>query len=112
MGAKNIHIEPFDKGTITKLEIFEDYAQAWIPTFVMQSHVPEIHIFDFFAGPGYDSNNVAGSPIRLLQKINEHLGNILLKKTKIILHFNEFEPTKKTQQKFEMLQENCKEFIK
>ena len=44
MGAKNIHSEPFDKGTITKLEIFEDYAQAWIPTFVMQS-VKEIHIF-------------------------------------------------------------------
>ena len=38
---------------IAKLEIFEDYAQAWIPTFVMQAK-PVICIFDFFAGTGYD----------------------------------------------------------
>ena len=111
MGSKNIHIEPFDKGTITKLEIFEDYAQAWIPTFVMQQHVKEIHIFDFFSGPGYDSKSVPGSPIRLLDKVNEHLGIILSKKTKIVLHLNEFEPTKKKQLKFELLKENCNAYI-
>lgn len=94
MGSKNIHLEPFDKGTITKLEIFEDYAQAWIPTFVMQS-AKEIHIFDLFSGPGYDSKNIPGSPIRLLEKINEHLGIIMSKKTKIVLHLNEFEPKKR-----------------
>ncbi len=110
MGYKDLHIKPFDKGTIAKLEIFEDYAMAWIPTFVMQA-VPEIHIFDFFSGPGYDSQNVEGSPIRILQKINEQLGNILLKKTKVVLHFNEFEPSKKLQNKFYSLKENCSEFI-
>lgn len=111
MGSKNIHIEPFDKGTITKLEIFEDYAQAWIPTFVMQSYVTEIHIFDFFSGPGYDSLNVPGSPIRMLQKIDEQLGNILAKKTKIVLHLNEYEPTKKKQEKFNLLKDNCQQFL-
>lgn len=111
MSSKNIHIEPFDKGTITKLEIFEDYAQAWIPTFVMQTHVSEIHIFDFFSGPGYDSTNVPGSPIRILQKVKEHLGNILLRKTKVVLHFNEYEPQKKKQEKFELLKENCQHFL-
>lgn len=111
MGAKNLHLEPFDKGTITKLEIFEDYAQAWIPTFVMQPYISEIHIFDFFSGPGYDANGSPGSPIRLLQKINEHLGNILQKKTQIIIHFNEFEPNLKSQKKFELLKENCTAFI-
>ena len=90
MGYKDLHIDPFDSGTIAKLEIFEDYAQAWIPTFVMQSE-PEIHIFDFFSGPGYDPNNIPGTPIRILQKVKEHLGNILQNKTKIVLHFNEFE---------------------
>ncbi|RZJ69982.1 three-Cys-motif partner protein TcmP [Flavobacterium sp.] len=111
MGSKNIHIEPFDNGTITKLEIFEDYAQAWIPTFVMQSKYPEIHIFDFFSGPGYDSINVPGSPIRILQKIEEQLGNILAKKTKIVLHLNEFEPNKKRQDKYDLLIENCNNFL-
>lgn len=111
MGSKDIHLEPFDKGTRTKLEIFEDYAQAWIPTFVMQPHVSEIHIFDFFAGPGYDSDNIPGSPIRIMGKINEHLGHILSKQTKIVLHFNEFEPAKKKQSKFELLIENCSKYI-
>lgn len=112
MSYRDLHIKPFDKGTIAKLEIFEDYAQAWIPTFVMQSNrFPEIHIFDFFAGPGYDSENVPGSPIRILQKINEQLGNIMFKKTKVVLHFNEFEPNKKSQDKFELLKENCEKFI-
>ena len=111
MSGKNIHSEPFDGGTIRKLEIFEDYAQAWIPTFLPQPHFGEIHIFDFFSGPGYDSNNIAGSPIRLLTKINEHLGNILKTKTKIVLHFNEFEPNRKAQNKFELLKKNCEDFI-
>lgn len=110
MVYKDLHNKPFDSGTISKLEIFEDYAQAWIPTFVMQS-APEIHIFDFFAGPGYDSLNIEGSPIRLLQKIIEQLGNILVKKTKVVLHFNEYEPNKKDQNKFESLKLNCNRFI-
>ncbi len=111
MGCKDLHMKPFDKGTVAKLEIFEDYAQAWIPTFVMQAHVPEIHIFDFFAGPGYDCNNIYGSPIRILKKLDEQLGNILAKKTKIVLHLNEYESNKKKQEKFALLVENCKNFI-
>ncbi len=111
MSSKNIHKEPFDKGTISKLEIFEDYAQAWIPTFVMQSHVKEIHIFDFFAGPGFDAANIPGSPIRILRKINQHLGHILASKTKIVLHLNEYEPLKKKQRKFDLLKENCQHFL-
>lgn len=110
MAYKDLHIDPFDNGTIAKLEIFEDYAQAWIPTFVMQSE-PVIHIFDFFSGPGYDHNLVPGSPIRILQKVKDHLGNILQSKTKIVLHFNEFEPSKKAQEKYELLKLNCNKFI-
>ena len=49
MPIKNLHDEPFDESTIAKLEIFEDYAQAWIPTFVMQA-ASTICIFDFFCG--------------------------------------------------------------
>lgn len=110
MGTKDLHEEPFDSGTITKLEIFEDYAEAWIPTFVMQGE-KEIHIFDFFSGPGFDSINIEGSPIRILKKIKEQLGNILSKKTKIILHFNEFEPKKKSQLKFQQLKNSCENFM-
>lgn len=111
MGTKNIHLEPFDKGTITKLEIFEDYAQAWIPTFVMQPAFTEIHIFDFFSGPGFDANSIPGSPIRLLKKVNEQIRNFKETKTKIFLHFNEYEPNRVNQKKFGQLKENCNEYI-
>ncbi|MEX2380065.1 MAG: three-Cys-motif partner protein TcmP [Vicingaceae bacterium] len=105
MPIKDLHTKPFDKGTIAKLALFENYAQAWIPTFVVKGE-KEIHIFDFFAGPGYDSNNLPGSPIRILNKVNEHLGNIFSKQTKIIVHFNEFDSGK-----FKMLESNCDEFL-
>lgn len=91
--SKDLHEKPFDETTIAKLEIFQDYAQAWIPTFVMQS-TPTICIFDFFAGTGYDKNGVPGSPIRILQKIKEQIENISQKKTKIKVYLNEFKKGK------------------
>ncbi len=111
MPYKDLHSEPFNETTITKLEIFEDYAEAWIPTFVMQKDIDEIHVFDFFAGPGYDQNEVPGSPIRLLKKIESYLGLFMSQKTKIVLHLNEFEPGKARQEKFELLKQNVEEFL-
>jgi len=107
---KDLHAKPFDEGTIAKLEIFEDYAQAWLPTFIMQSK-PEICIFDLFAGTGYDLNGIQGSPIRILEKVNEYLGIIFKNKVHIKLYLNEFEPTKKKQEKFEILKEACNAYL-
>lgn len=90
MSIKNLHDKPFDESTIAKLEIFEDYAQAWIPTFVMQG-VSTICIFDFFAGTGYDKNGIAGSPIRILQKIKEQVIPIFQRKVRIRVYLNEFD---------------------
>lgn len=110
MAHKDLHEQPFDEGTISKLEIFEDYAQAWIPTFVMQG-TPVICIFDFFAGTGYDKNGVAGSPIRILGKIKEQIGSVFQKNVKIKVYLNEFEPDKKGQKKFELLKASCSEYL-
>ena len=110
MPYKDLHEEPFNESTIAKLEIFEDYAQAWIPTFVMQG-THTMCIFDFFAGTGYDKNDIAGSPIRILEKIREHIGNIHLKKVKVKVYLNEFEPNKKEQKKFQLLQTACANYL-
>ena len=110
MASKDLHEVPFDNVTIAKLEIFEDYAQAWIPTFVMQS-IPEIFIYDFFAGTGYDKNGIAGSPIRLLEKIKQHVDNIIGKKVRIHISLNEYEPSRKRQRKFELLRNACSEYL-
>jgi three-Cys-motif partner protein len=105
MPRKDLHEKPFDEGTITKLEIFENYAKVWLPTFIMSGH-KELWIFDFFAGTGYDKNGVAGSPIRILQQIKSQIGNIFKQATKINVCFNELEKEKKN-----LLEESCKQFI-
>lgn len=110
MAYKDLHDEPFDDSTITKLEIFEDYAQAWIPTFVMQGK-PVICIFDFFAGTGYDKNGIPGSPIRILKKVQEQKGHLFQKNVSVVLYLNEFEPGKKQQEKFEQLEKACENFM-
>jgi three-Cys-motif partner protein len=110
MAYKDLHENPFDETTIAKLEIFEDYAQAWIPTFVM-SGANTICIFDFFSGTGYDINGVEGSPIRILKKIKEHVGNIFQRGVKIKVYLNEWEPNKREQKKFELLQKACDDFF-
>lgn len=110
MARIDLHEKPFNETTIAKLEIFEDYAQAWIPTFVM-SGSNTICIFDFFAGTGYDKNAIEGSPIRILNKIKEQIGNIFQKKVKVKVYLNEWEPNKKEQPKFELLKNACNDYL-
>lgn len=105
MPAKDHHSMPFDPETLVKLEIFEDYAQAWIPTFVMQQ-CGNICIFDFFAGPGKDKNGIDGSPIRILKKVKEQITNILEKRTKIQVFLNELDKNK-----FNLLQLSCLNYL-
>lgn len=74
MGKHSFHKVPYDAGTLTKLDIFEAYAEAWIPVFTSQPDppFPEIHIFDFFSGPGTDSLSNLGSPLRILRQLKNY----------------------------------------
>lgn len=105
MAIKDLHATPFDETTITKLEIFEDYAKAWIPTFVM-SGFTTICIFDFFAGTGYDKNGTEGSPIRILKQLKLQIGNIFQKNVKVKIYFNE-----KDLNKFQQLEKACEDYL-
>ncbi len=105
MPAIDHHDTPYDEGTIAKLELFEKYAEAWLPTFVM-SGVREICIFDFFAGTGYDNNQVPGSAIRLLDRIKYYEKIIIERKTKIQVFLNEYK-----RDKFTVLQEAVNKYI-
>jgi len=111
MGNKDLHEKPFGESTIAKLEIFEDYAEAWIPTFVVQNGVSSICIIDFFAGAGFDKNEVPGSSIRILDKIKDQIALIFQNRVKVIVHLNEFEPKKKEQKKFALLKQACSEYL-
>jgi len=105
MPYMDLHDNPFDDSTLIKLSIFEEYAEAWLPTFVMANH-PTICIFDFFAGTGYDKNGIPGSPIRILEKIKYFLSIIRLKGTRIHVYFNEF-----MLKKFALLEEACNKYL-
>ena len=102
MPSKKLRDKPFSESTVAKLGIFEDYTQAWIPVWSAST----IHIFDLFAGTGYDKEGVPGSPIRILNKIKEHLQYLIERKTRIVVHLNEFEPKEKHQENFELLKES------
>lgn len=69
MASSKFHDEPFDADTITKLEIFETYLEEWLPVFIQSRPRHGIHIFDFFAGPGTDSEGTHGSPLRTVAKL-------------------------------------------
>jgi three-Cys-motif partner protein len=110
MAGKNLHDKPFDECTLAKLGIFEDYTQAWLPVFVSMGLSP-IHIFDFFAGTGYDKEGRPGSPIRILNKVREQAPLIFEKRVDVFVHLNEFEPDTKKQDKFNFLQQSVDEYL-
>jgi hypothetical protein len=74
MSASGFHDKPFDEGTLTKLEIFQLYTREWLPVFLARPPTAdsEIHLFDFFAGPGCDANGISGSPLRTLRVLQEY----------------------------------------
>ena len=105
MGYLDLHRKAFDDGTLCKLEIFEAYIQAWLPTFIMQNE-KSICIFDLFAGPGYDKEAIEGSPIRILKQVKAQTGNIFQKDIRICIWLNEYK-----QDKYVDLKSTCKNYI-
>jgi three-Cys-motif partner protein len=96
MSAKDLFQKPFDDGTIDKLQILEDYFKEWLPVFIARKEViwKEIQIFDLFAGEGKDVNGVYGSPIRLLNILNQNKDLIVKSGVKIQVIINEFDKEK------------------
>jgi three-Cys-motif partner protein len=70
MAKQDFHDDPYDEGTLTKLELFQLYARSWYPVFLASEKVrwPEVHVFDFFSGPGHDTNGTEGSPVRIVRE--------------------------------------------
>ncbi|MDN3580247.1 three-Cys-motif partner protein TcmP [Mucilaginibacter flavus] len=95
MPTKNLFRKPFDEGTKTKLTLFEKYLLEWLPVFLSPNKIiwPEINIFDFFAGEGFDCIGTKGSPILILDNIKKYESLIRSKNLKVNVYFNEFTKT-------------------
>jgi three-Cys-motif partner protein len=74
MARTDFHDSPFDEGTLTKLDIFELYLREWLPVFLVSTkhNWRELHVFDFFAGPGTDPKGQLGSPLRTLRQLHSY----------------------------------------
>lgn len=101
MANKDIFDDPFDEGTLTKLEIFEKYFEVWLPTFLMSNFNKPIQVFDLFAGIGYDKVRQEGSPIRILKIINKYRNIIESCGKKVCVYLND-----NNHSKYEMLSLN------
>lgn len=91
--AKDINKSPFSEETQTKLDIFAECFKEWFPVATNHAQFREVHIYDFFAGSGYDEERAPGSPLRLLQeargKDNCYCKRVREKHKKVVFYFNE-----------------------
>lgn len=90
------HEEPFDEGTITKLELFQRYAEEWLPVFISRPdpYWKDLHIYDFFAGSGTDADGVEGSPLRILRVIHSFSDWLNRCDAKLTVHFYDVDANK------------------
>jgi len=97
--VKDINKEPYDKATLAKLDIFEQYFIAWLPVFIYTPQIKKVTICDYFAGSGQDSEGLPGSPLRILKVINTFRVDILKKEFVIDVVLNEARPNKSSELK-------------
>jgi len=86
----------FDEGTLTKLDIFQLYTREWLPVFLARVPIiyKEVHIYDFFCGPGEDSAGVKGSPARIVEELLKYRQYLNSGAVKVYLHFYDADANK------------------
>lgn len=94
--SRDLHIKPFDDGTLAKLDLFRFYIREWLPVFISARTIywNTINIYDFFAGPGKDKNGVSGTPFIILEELEPYCDIIISKGLKVNLYLNEYDSDK------------------
>lgn len=90
----DLYEKPFSEETVTKLEIFGKYFEAWLPVFIHHPSYSEVNIYDFFAGKGQDNNGIPGSPLRILRILKTYQNEIIQNNLKITVLLNEYKKKK------------------
>ncbi|MDR0532319.1 MAG: three-Cys-motif partner protein TcmP [Verrucomicrobiales bacterium] len=94
--------------TIIKIDILKSYVDAWFPILATSFPKPILYV-DGFAGPGYYTNHLTGSPLAALQSIKNTLvrDNIKIISPKITCAFIE-----KDKDRFNVLESVLEEYRK
>ena len=88
----DFHASHFDDATKLKLELFRGYIREWLGVFLAKRSYPEIHIYDFFCGPGTDLAGHPGSPMLILEELEGYFENpkvVPPEDVEIFVHFND-----------------------
>jgi three-Cys-motif partner protein len=88
MSKKTFHTH-FDKGTKTKLYIFNEYFKESFPVFLHSPTWEEILIYDFFAGKGYDEFGEKSTSINILEQIKPYCSTLKTKNKKLYVILND-----------------------
>jgi three-Cys-motif partner protein len=88
MSRKDFH-NHFDKGTKTKLYIFNEYFKESFPVFLHSPYWKEILIYDFFAGKGYDGTGEKGTSLNILEQIKPYCSILAAKGKKLYVILND-----------------------
>jgi three-Cys-motif partner protein len=89
--AEDFFDKPFTEDTNVKLDLYREYLLSWYPVFIA-AHKPfkkVLNLFDFFCGPGKDSEGTVGSPLIALEILNFYSEYVNSTEVKINLHFND-----------------------
>jgi three-Cys-motif partner protein len=105
MAKKDFHNGKFDKGTQSKLEVFNEYFKESFPVFLHSPVFDEIFIYDFFAGQGLNDNGEHGTAFNILNEIKPYCNEIRKSKKKVYIILND-------KQVSEVLKSNVLDFFK
>jgi three-Cys-motif partner protein len=91
VSSRNFHAQDFDEGTQAKLEIFQLYIREWLPVFLARNPPiwKQVHIYDFFCGPGSDPSGLEGSPVRIVQELLKYQAQQVANGITVHLHFSD-----------------------
>ena len=84
----NFQGKAFDDATQLKLDIYREYIQEWLPVFI-ETWNGDINIFDFFSGPGQDSNAASGSPLIAINSCKKFVGSLTNKQKRVHIFFSD-----------------------
>jgi three-Cys-motif partner protein len=94
MPRRDLHKKAYDEGTKEKLELYRNYLREWLHVFTNVKFIDTLQIFDFFAGPGGDTDGNPGSPVITCNEILNVLNQRKPLRLKFRLFFNEYDAKK------------------
>ncbi len=96
MPERDLHRQPFDESTKTKLLIYRSYIRAWLQVFLHAERFrgKPLQFFDFFCGPGEDSAGEPGSPLIVVNELLAEHARIDQRGHSVRLLFNDHDAGK------------------